>query len=119
MRVDGCVQLGAREGVLCGGAARGRAGFHAVYKKEMMQSLGNVRMELGKDAGRVESCFRDEFVGGVGAEGEERGETGDGGLVRCARAAHDDGEDVDLGTWPVIADGICEGCVFGANQVGC
>jgi hypothetical protein len=39
--------------------------------------------------------------------------------VRRARAAHDDGEDVDLGTWPVGADGICEGCVFGTNQVGC
>jgi hypothetical protein len=32
--------------------------------------------------------------------------------VRRARAAHDDGEDVDLGTWSVDADGICEGCVF-------
>jgi hypothetical protein len=38
--------------------------------------------------------------------------------VRCTRAAHDDGEDVDLGTWPLVADGICEGCVFGANQLG-
>jgi hypothetical protein len=39
--------------------------------------------------------------------------------VRCARAAHDDGEDVDFSTWPVAADGICEGCVFGTNQLGC
>jgi hypothetical protein len=29
--------------------------------------------------------------------------------VRCARAAHDDGEDVDIGLWPVVADGIGEG----------
>jgi hypothetical protein len=39
--------------------------------------------------------------------------------VRCARAAHDDGEDVDFGTFLVVAYGICEGCVFGSNQVGC
>jgi hypothetical protein len=36
-------------------------------------------MELGKDARRVELRFRDEFVMRVGAEGEERGETYDGG----------------------------------------
>jgi hypothetical protein len=28
--------------------------------------------------------------------------------VRCARAAHDDGEAVDLCTWPVVTDGIRE-----------
>jgi hypothetical protein len=39
--------------------------------------------------------------------------------VRCTPAAHDDGEDVDLGTWLVVADGICEGCVFCSNEVGC
>jgi hypothetical protein len=39
--------------------------------------------------------------------------------LRRACAAHDDGEGVDLGTWPVDAGGICEGCVFGTNQVGC
>jgi hypothetical protein len=39
--------------------------------------------------------------------------------VRCTRAAHHDGEDVYIGTWPMAADGICEGCVFGTNQVGC
>jgi hypothetical protein len=85
----------------------------------MVQPLDSVRMELGKDARRVESCFRVEFVTRVGAEGEERGETCNGGRVRCARAAHDHGEDVDIGTWPLVADGICEGCVFGANQVIC
>jgi hypothetical protein len=66
----------------------------------------------------VKSCFGDGFVMRVGAEGEERGETCDGGCMRCTRAAHDDGEDVDLGTSPVVADGICEGCVFCSNQVG-
>jgi hypothetical protein len=30
-------------------------------------------------------------------------------------AAHDDGEDVDIGTWPVVADGVGEGGVFGVN----
>jgi hypothetical protein len=44
-----------------------------------MQPLDNVRMELCKDARRVESCFGDEFVKRVGAEGEKRGETCDGG----------------------------------------
>jgi hypothetical protein len=29
--------------------------------------------------------------------------------VRCTRAAHDDGKDVDLGTWRVATDGIGEG----------
>jgi hypothetical protein len=77
-------------------------------------------MELCKDARRVESYFGDEFVKRVSAESEERGEACDGGRVRRARsAAHDDGEDVYFGTWPMAADGICEGCVFGANQVGC
>jgi hypothetical protein len=30
------VQIGACEGAVCGGAARGRAGYDAVYKEEMM-----------------------------------------------------------------------------------
>jgi hypothetical protein len=36
-------------------------------------------MEFGKDARRVGSCFGYEFVRRVGAEGEERGKTCDGG----------------------------------------
>jgi hypothetical protein len=36
-------------------------------------------MELCKDARGVEACIGDEFVRRVGAEGEERGEIGDGG----------------------------------------
>jgi hypothetical protein len=39
--------------------------------------------------------------------------------VLGTRAAHDDGKDVDLGTWPVAADGIGEGGLFGANEMGC
>jgi hypothetical protein len=39
--------------------------------------------------------------------------------VRCTRAAHDDGEDVDFGSWLVLADDIGEGVVFGANQFSC
>jgi hypothetical protein len=80
--------------------------------------LDSVRVKLCEYA-CVESYFGDEFVRRVGAEGEERGEACDGGCVRCARAAHDYGENVDLGTWPVATDGICEGCIFGSNQVGC
>ena len=113
------MQVGARGGALCGGAAGGRAGFDAVYKEEMMKPLDRVRIKCGKDAGRVESCFEYEFVGRVGAEGEERCETCDGGGVRCARAAHDYGEDVDFGTWPVLADGIGEEGVFGADHLSC
>jgi hypothetical protein len=39
--------------------------------------------------------------------------------VRCTRAAHDDGEDVDCGTSLVLTYGIGEGAVFGTNQLGC
>jgi hypothetical protein len=41
--------------------------------------LESVRVELCEYAGCVESCFGDEFVKRVGAKGEERGETSDGG----------------------------------------
>jgi hypothetical protein len=44
-----------------------------------MQPLNRVRVELCNDAGYVESCFRDEFVRGVCAEGDKRGETCEGG----------------------------------------
>jgi hypothetical protein len=44
-----------------------------------MQPLNSVRVELCKDASRVESCFGDEFARRVGAEGEERGKTCNGG----------------------------------------
>jgi hypothetical protein len=39
--------------------------------------------------------------------------------VRCTRADHDDGEDVDCGTWPMLTYGIGEGGVFGTNQLDC
>jgi hypothetical protein len=41
--------------------------------------LDSVRVELCEYARCFESCFRDEFVRRVGAEGEERGETCNGG----------------------------------------
>ena len=44
-----------------------------------MQPSDGVRMECGKDVRCDESCFGDEFVRRVGAEGEERGETCYGG----------------------------------------
>jgi hypothetical protein len=39
--------------------------------------------------------------------------------VQCTRAAHDNGEDVNFGTWPVVAEGIGEGGGFGTNELGC
>jgi hypothetical protein len=39
--------------------------------------------------------------------------------VRSTRAANDNGEDVDVGARRMDSDGICEGCVFGVNQLGC
>jgi hypothetical protein len=64
------VHLGACEGAMCGGAAGGRAGLDAVYEKEVMQPLDSMRVELCKDARRVEACFGDEFIRRVGAGGE-------------------------------------------------
>jgi hypothetical protein len=57
VRSGGSVQLGACVGAVCRGAACGRARFDAVYEKERMHPLDIVRVELCKDAGRVESCF--------------------------------------------------------------
>jgi hypothetical protein len=37
--------------------------------------------------------------------------------VWCTRAAYDDGEDVDFGTGPMLADRIGEGGVFDSNHV--
>jgi hypothetical protein len=79
MQGEDSVQSRACEGAVCGGAARGRAGLDAVYKLEVVQPLDSVRVELCEYARCVESCFGDEFVTRVGAEGEERGETSDGG----------------------------------------
>jgi hypothetical protein len=51
----------------------------------------NVHVELCKDACGVESCFRDEFIERIGAEGEKGGEIGDDGFVRGTCAARDEG----------------------------
>jgi hypothetical protein len=109
MRGGGGVQLKACVGAVCAGAASGCEGFDAIYEKEIMQPSDNVRVELCNDARCVESCLRYEFVRRVSAEGPKRGESSDGGRVRCTRAANDDGKDVDFGTWPLLADGIGEG----------
>jgi hypothetical protein len=79
MRGEGSVHSGACEGAVCGSAARGSAGFNAVYEEEMVEPLDSMRVELCKDARRVESCFGDEFVRWVCADGKEGGETCDGG----------------------------------------
>jgi hypothetical protein len=73
------MQSWACERAVCGGAARGRAGFDTVYKYEVVQPLDSVHAELCEYARCVESCFGDKFVRRVGEEGEERGETSDGG----------------------------------------
>jgi hypothetical protein len=39
--------------------------------------------------------------------------------VRCTRAAHDEGKDVDFSTWPMLEDDIGEGGVYGANHLRC
>jgi hypothetical protein len=69
-------------GAVSGGAASGRAGFNAIYE-EMVQPLDRVQVEMCQDACVVESCFRDEFVKRVTAEGEKGGNSGSCGCVRC------------------------------------
>jgi hypothetical protein len=64
---------------MCGGAASVSARFDAVYDKEMMRPLEGVQVEVCEDACCVEPCFGDKFVRRVSAEGEEGGETGNGG----------------------------------------
>jgi hypothetical protein len=78
-------------GAVSGVTAGGRATFDAVYDKEMVQPLDSVQVELCEDACCAESYLLDEFDKRVYAEGEEGGETGNGGCVGCACAAHDYG----------------------------
>jgi hypothetical protein len=75
----------------------------------MVQPLDIVQVELCEDTLCVEWCFLDEFVWRVCAKGKEGGETCNGGCVRCACAAHDYGKNIDIGSWPMSANGICEG----------
>jgi hypothetical protein len=100
-----------------GGVAGGRARFDAVDEKEMVHPLDSVQVELCYDVCGIESCFRDEFVRRVSAEGEKGGETGNYGCVRCTYVAHDFGKNVDLGNWLVLSKGIGEGVVFIVNQL--
>jgi hypothetical protein len=39
--------------------------------------------------------------------------------VRCACAAHNDGKDINHCAWPVVADGVCKGSVFGTYEARC
>jgi hypothetical protein len=48
VRSGGSVQLGACVGVMCGGAACGRARFDAVYEKEIMLPLDSVRVDSAR-----------------------------------------------------------------------
>jgi hypothetical protein len=92
-------------GAVRGGAACGRAGFDAINEKEM-EPLESVQVKLTKDACGVKSRFRGEFGGGVGAEGENGGEVGNGGGVRDTCTAHDDGENADGGARPELSKSI-------------
>jgi hypothetical protein len=98
----GCVGVGS------GGAECSRAKLGAV-DEEMVQPLHNVQVELCQGACCVESCFRDEFVGRVIAEGEKGGKTGDCECVRCTCEAHDYAKNVDGGTWQVLSNGVGKG----------
>jgi hypothetical protein len=85
-----------------------------------VHDLNSVQVELGTDACGVVSCFRDEFIGRADAEREKGGEIGNGGCVRGTCAAHDDGENIDDGAWPVVDLGsIGLGSVVVANQLCC
>jgi hypothetical protein len=44
VRGEVSVRLGACEGAVCGGAARGSAGFDAVYEEEMIKPLDSMRV---------------------------------------------------------------------------
>jgi hypothetical protein len=75
----------------------------------MVHPLDIVQVEMCEHACCAESCFLDDFVRAVCAEGEEGGETVGGGCVTCACAAHDYGESIDVDPSPVLANGIGEG----------
>jgi hypothetical protein len=65
----------------------------------------------------VSSCLLDEIFRMVSAEGEEGREIVDGGCVRYSTAAHDKKENIDIGTWPLLANGIGERDLFIANHL--
>jgi hypothetical protein len=74
-----------------------------------VQPLDSVLVESCRDVCSVESCFRDESIKRVCAEGEKGGETTDYGCVRCTCAAHDYEEYIDFYTRPVLANSVSEG----------
>jgi hypothetical protein len=106
VRVGGSKQSRECVGAGSGGAACVRARLDAVKEKEMVQLLDIVQAESSYDACCIESCIGDEFVGGVGAEGEEGGKAGNGEGVGGTSAAHDDGENVDSGARPMLSNSI-------------
>jgi hypothetical protein len=82
-----------------------------------MQPLDSVKAELEEDASGLGACFRDGFIRGFLTEGKKRCEAGNHGRVRGAGATHDDGEDINLSTGPVLAEGVCEESVFVADEL--
>jgi hypothetical protein len=119
VRDGGSCQSRACVGAVSGCAACGRARFDAVDDKDMVQPLDNVQVESCSDACDVESYFRDEFVTRVNAEGEKGGETDYCGYARCTCAGHDYGKNIDLGTRPMLPNGIGEGLFYRESVVRC
>jgi hypothetical protein len=81
-----------------------------------MQPLDSVKEELEEDASGFGACFRDGLIRGFLADGKKRCEAGNYGRVMGAGATHDDGEDFNLITGPVLAEGVCEESVFGRTR---
>jgi hypothetical protein len=61
--------------------------------------------------------FGDVFTERASAECEEGYEAVDSGCMRGACAVHDDGDDVDFGTWQLSSEGVCELGVFITNKL--
>jgi hypothetical protein len=99
------------------GASCGCARLDVVDEKEIVQSLDGMQVEMCYDALCVESGFGNGSVRWVDAECEKGGEVGNGRRVWCAYPTHDDRENDDLSTRPVLANGIGEGSIFVANHV--
>jgi hypothetical protein len=56
-----------------------------------MPPLDSVEVEFGEDANGFGTCFRNDFIREVIAEGKKRCEVGYHERVRGANATHDDG----------------------------
>jgi hypothetical protein len=67
---------------------------------------------LREDGCGVETSLRDDYIREVFGDSEEGGGAGDDGSVEGACAAHGDGEDVGLKSWPMAAEGVAQSGVM-------